>query len=92
MLSLSYITGEHLAYMLAKVNAPEDAVMRAVVQDGEYGLKIDTVQPDDATFAHGERIVLVINEQVSKLLADMKLDVEVTGEEPELVLIKQLEE
>jgi len=39
-----------------------------------------------------KKVVLAIDEQVSELLADMKLDVKVTGEEPELVLTEQLEE
>ncbi|MCH7685490.1 MAG: hypothetical protein IH899_02205 [Planctomycetes bacterium] len=38
------------------------------------------------------KTVLAIDEQVSELLADMKLDVKVTGEESQLVLTEQLEE
>ncbi len=92
MLTLSYAASEHLALMLAEAEAPDDAVIRFVAHDDEIGFAIDTVQPGDATFDHAEKTVLVIDEQVSELVADIKLDVKVTGEEPELVMFEPLEE
>ncbi len=97
MLSVSYTAAERLDHMLADAmladaEVPEDAVIRVVVEDGEFGLKIDTLQPGDTTFDHLEKVVLAIDEQVSKLLADRKLDVNVRGEKPELILIERLEE
>ena len=89
MFSLSYTAGEHLAYMLAMANAPEDAVIRFARDGDGFDLGIDRVRPGDTTFDHLEKVVLAIDEQVSELLADMKLDVKVTGE---LVLIEQPEE
>ncbi len=50
---------------------------------------MNTVQPGDTTFAHSEKTVLAIDEQISRLLADKKLDVEFTGDEPELRLMEQ---
>jgi hypothetical protein len=49
MFSLSYTAGEHLAHELAKTDAPEDAVIRVVVEHGQFGLEIGTVQPGDMT-------------------------------------------
>ncbi len=90
MLSLSYTAGEHLAHELAQANAPEDAVIRVVVEEGQLGLIIDTVQPGDTTFAHAERTVLAIDAQISESLADKRLDLDVVDDQPQLVIVKQL--
>ena len=92
MLSVSYTAAEHLAHMLADANAPEDAVIRFVLDGDRFKLGVDTVKPGDTTFDHLKKVVLAIDEQVSKLLADRKLDVNVRGEEPELILFERLEE
>ncbi len=89
MLALSYTASEHLDLLLAEANAPDDAAIRLVLEGDGFSLEIDTARPGDTTFDHAEKVVLAIDEQVSELLADMKLDVKVTGE---LVLIVQLEE
>ncbi len=92
MLIVSYTAGEHLDLMLAEANAPDDAVVRVVVEGRRVDIGIDIVRPGDTTFDHGGKVVLAIDEQVSELLADMQLDVKVTGEESQLVLSEQLEE
>ena len=92
MLVLSYAASEHLALMLAQEEAPDDAVIRLVVDHGKFGLAIGTVQPGDETFAHAEKTVLAIDEQISGLLANKKLDVKVTGDQPELTLLEQQQE
>ncbi len=92
MLTLSYTASEHLALMLAQAEAPDDAVIRLVAKDNEIGLTIDTAQPGDATFAHAEKTVIAFDEQISRLLANKKLDVEVTGDRPELTLMEQQQE
>ncbi len=93
MLSLSYTASEHFGLLLAEANAPDDAAIRLVLVEGEgFRLEIDTARAGDTTFGHAERTVLAIDAQVSELLANAKLDVKVTGEESELVLIEELEE
>ena len=92
MLSLSDDAGEHLARVLAEANAPEDAVIRVVVKEGQLGLIIDTVQPGDTTFAHAERTVLGIDAQISESLTDKRLDLHVENDEAELVIVEQLME
>ena len=92
MLTLSYAASEHLALMLAEAEAPDDAVLRLVGKHGDFGLAIGTVEPGDETFAHAEKTVLAIDEQVSRLLANKKLDVDVTGDKPELTMMEQQEE
>ncbi len=92
MLTLSYFAGEYLDLMLVEANAPDDAAVRAVVEGRGVDLGIDIPRPGDTTFYHEGKLVLVIDKQTSELLTDMKLDVEVTGEESELILTDQLEE
>ncbi len=82
MFTLSYTASEHLALMLAHPNAPDDAVIRLVPTADEIGLAIDTVRPGDATFDHAEKTVLAIDEQISRWLANKKLDVEFTCDQP----------
>ena len=89
MLVLSYEASEYFALMLAQAEAPDDAVIRLVAKDDEIGFAIDTVQPGDETFAHAEKTVLAIDEQISEWLANKRLDVEFTGDEPELTLTEQ---
>ena len=67
-------------------------MFRLVVKNHEIGLENDTVQPGDSTFAHDEKIVLVIDEQVSRSLANQRLDVDVTGDKPKLKLMEEWEE
>ncbi len=55
MFTLSDTASEHLALMLAHVEAPDDAVMRLVANGDKCGLEIDTVQPGDTTFDHAEK-------------------------------------
>ena len=92
MLNVSYTAVERLGLMIAEANVPDDAVVRVVVEGRGVNLGIDIVRPGDTTFDHGGKVVLVIDEQTGEFLADMYLDVEVTGEESQLVLAEQLEE
>ena len=92
MLTLSYTAQEHFARLLADAEAPDDAVIRLVSENNGIGLAIGTVESGDVTFAHADKAVLAIDEQVSELLANKKIDVRVTDDHSELVLIEQLEE
>ena len=66
-------------------------MFRLIVINHEIGLEIDTVQPGDSTFAHDEKIVLVIDEEVSESVADITLDALVEGDSADLVLIERFE-
>ena len=89
MLTVSHAASELLDQILSDAEAPDDTVIRVISKDGGFGLEIDTVQPGDETFAHSEKTVLAIDEQVSELLANNKLDVDATGDQPELKLTEQ---
>ncbi len=92
MFTVSDTASEHLALVLAHLEAPDDAVIRLVANDGKLGLEIDTFQPGDTTFGHAEKTVLTIEEQVSRLLANQRLVVDVTGDIPSLKLMEQRQE
>ena len=92
MLTLSYTASEYLDLMLVEADVPDNAAIRMAVEGREVDIGIDMVRPGDSTLYHGEKVVLVIDEQVSELLADSKLDVQGMGEESKLVLIELLEE
>ena len=76
--------------IFAEANAPDDAAIRLVIEDEGFSLGIDIVRPSDTTFDHEGKVILAIDELVLELLADMHLDVQVTGEEPVLIQIDQL--
>jgi len=86
---LSYEAREQLALMLAEAESPDDAVMRVSFEGGGFGFAIDRVQPGGETFAHADKTVLAIDEQIAEMLTNKKLDVEFTGDEPELALTEQ---
>ena len=92
MLTVSYTASEYLDLMLAEANAPDDAVIRLFADRDGFVLEIGTAQSGDTTFDHEGKVVLAIDKHTSEFLADMKLDVKVTGEDTELVLTEQLEE
>ncbi|MCH7689033.1 MAG: hypothetical protein IH899_20550 [Planctomycetes bacterium] len=91
MFTVSHAASELLAQMLSNDESSDDAVFRLVVKNDEIGLEIDTVQPGDSTFTHDERIVLVIDEEVSESVADITLDALVEGDSSDLVLIERFE-
>ena len=45
-----------------------------ILKNHENRLEIDTDQPGVSTFAHDEKIVLVIDEEVSESVADITFD------------------
>ncbi len=92
MLTVSYTADEYLDLMLIEADAPDDTAIRMAAEGRGFDLGVDRVRPGDSTLYHGEKVVLVIDEQVSELLADSKLDVQGMGEESKLVLIELLEE
>ncbi|MFQ5895681.1 MAG: hypothetical protein ACE5JJ_07690 [Nitrospinota bacterium] len=87
MLTLTEAAGARLAYLLDEAEAPEDVAVRIVLEGRNLALKLDGARPDDATFAHEGRTVLLLDQKVSQLLADDTLDVEDTDDGPKLALL-----
>lgn len=78
MLTVTTAAAAHLAQMLGAAEAPDDVAVRFVVEGSSLALTLDRPGPGDATFDHSGRMVLLLDEDVSELLADNTLDVEQT--------------
>ncbi len=91
MLTVSHAKSDLLAQMLSNDESSDDAVFRLVVKNHEIKLEIGTVQPGDSTFTHDEKVVLVIDEEVSESVADITLDALVESDSSDLVLIERFE-
>ena len=74
MLTVTEAAGAHLAQLLSEHNAADDVAIRFVLVGQNLSPKLDNVRPDDATFDHEGRTVLVLDEQLSERLADRTLD------------------
>lgn len=84
MLTLTDAAGAHLSGLLGEVEAPDEAAVRIVLQDQGLALRLDQEQPGDKTFEHNGKKVLLLDEQVSNVLAEKTLDVEDSESGPRL--------
>lgn len=84
MLTVTDSAGALLSDMLSE--APDEAAVRFVPQGNGLAPKLDAERPGDATFTHDEKTVLVLDPQISELLADKTLDVQQTPQGPQLAL------
>ena len=90
MLTVTKTASDHLANLLVKASQPEDMVVR--LERGETGdltLRFDYALPDDTTFEHQDRAVLVYSPQLAPTLADTVLDMEDKEDGPQLVVRRQ---
>jgi Fe-S cluster assembly iron-binding protein IscA len=87
MLTITEAAGAHLAQLLDRAAPPEGAVMRlGPGEAGDLALQFDQLRPDDTTFEHEEKTVLVLDAQLAQRLAETTLDVRVDDERPHLFL------
>jgi Fe-S cluster assembly iron-binding protein IscA len=84
MLSVTENAAAHLAEMLNE--APDEAAVRFVPQGNGLLPQLDSERPGDTKFTHDEKTVLVLDQQISELLADKTLDVKDMGQGPQLAL------
>jgi hypothetical protein len=75
-----------LAEMLNEHEAAETDAARLVPEEADYTLHIDTPQPEDETYEHGGRTVLLLTPSVTEALDQMVLDTTKTDEGTELAL------
>lgn len=73
MLTVTDAAGECLAEILA--SSPEGVVIRFSSESGSVVPRIDRPQPEDATFEHDNRTVLVLDQEASSVFGDKMLDV-----------------
>ena len=87
MFTMTETAGEYLTTVLDDANAAEETAIRLVIEDNTLMPKLDNARPGDATFDHEGRTVLVLDEQMTQVLAESRLDVSATEEGPQLVLL-----
>jgi hypothetical protein len=88
MLMLTETAGEYLTTILENTNASAETAVRFVLEGNTLTPKLDNAHPGDETFDHDGRRVLVLDAQVSQVLADSTLDVQATDDGPKLVLLQ----
>lgn len=88
MLMVTQTAGEYLTAILENTNASEETAVRFVLDGNTLTPKLDNAHPGDETFDHDGRKILVLDAQVSQVLADSTLDVQPTDEGPKLVLLQ----
>ncbi len=88
MFTMTELGGTHLAEMLAEIKTEDDddRVIRFLLEGSDLSLMLDTERPDDIVLKHDGQAVLVLDQDVSDVLADATLDVNETDEGPELVI------
>jgi hypothetical protein len=78
MLTVTEAAGAHLAQLLEQRNAPGDIAIRFVCEGQGIALRQDSERPGDTTFQHEGRTVLLLDAQVSELVAAQTLELEGT--------------
>ncbi|HUG93395.1 MAG TPA: hypothetical protein VML55_21330 [Planctomycetaceae bacterium] len=84
MLTVTDQAGARLVQLLGET--PNESVIRIVKRKRRMRLRRDHARPDDATFAHAGRVVLVLDEEIAHTLAARTLDIRETDAGPRLKL------
>jgi len=87
MLMLTEAACGYLTTVLDNANAQDVTAVRFVLEENTLTPMLDNSRPGDETFDHNGRPVLLLDAQVSQVLADSTLDVQATEEGPRLVLL-----
>ncbi len=86
MLTVTVAARDCLLAKLGRRKAADDVAMRFTRKKHGWRLRPDRTSPNDTAFTHQGRNVLLLDEAVSKAMADMKLDVRATAAGPRLKL------
>jgi Fe-S cluster assembly iron-binding protein IscA len=76
----------HLAGLLYSANAPDEAVIRFVLEGHAITPTLDQERPDDTTYEYAGSTVLVLDEHTEALLENRTLDVQDTDDGPRLII------
>lgn len=80
MLSVTDKALEFLAALVDRAQVSEGAAVRIVARQEGWGIEMDQPGPEDETFEHEERTVLILAASVAETLQDNTLDVHDTPE------------
>jgi Fe-S cluster assembly iron-binding protein IscA len=75
-----------LAGVVERAQGSDVAALRIVSQPEGWGMEMGEPRPEDETFEHDARTVLVLDSSVAESLKDLTLDVHDTPEGPRLRL------
>lgn len=88
MFAMTQAAGEFLSGVLERAELPEDAAIRFEIQGNSLISKVDKPRPGDAIFDHDGKKVLVMDDRVSQLLAESRLEVQPSPEGAKLVIVE----
>jgi Fe-S cluster assembly iron-binding protein IscA len=86
MLTVTESAADHLEKLLDECDAPEGGAARFVPEENQLSLQVDSPKPEDETFEHHGKTILVMDQQVSEVLADKRLELKQTNEGVALTL------
>jgi Fe-S cluster assembly iron-binding protein IscA len=86
MLAVTDAASEHIANLLDNRETETDAVVRLVVQDEGLTMVLDSANPDDVTYDHLGRTVLVMKPDLAEQLDGKTLQVEQSEGDARLTL------
>ena len=85
-MQMSHTAGARLQVLLDERRAASEEVVRITRAKKRLRLRRDRQRPDDATFAHDGRVVLVLAPDVAASLASRRLELAETNAGPRLRL------
>jgi len=85
MLQITRPACEHLRQMLT--HAPEGVAVRLYLQYNDLAIAVDEVYDDDLSCVYEGQTVLVMDSEMSQLLSQRRLDVELTEQGPQLAVL-----
>lgn len=88
MLTITKPALDQLSHRLERKRADEDMALRFTRREGGWTLRLDRESAGDTAFTHDGRKVLLLNEDVSKAMADMTLDIRRGGQRSGLWLYR----
>jgi hypothetical protein len=86
MLTVTDAARDRLSRKLEFKKAAEPMALRLTRTERGWGLRPDTARPDDTTFAHQGKNVLLVDDAVSEAMSDATLEVRTTKAGPRLRL------
>ena len=86
MLTMTEQAGEYLTKLLDEAQAPEDKCIRLAAKGDHLVLQFASEEDSDATYMHGGRTVLVVEEGIAEKLDGQKVDIEKKDGKHHLVL------
>jgi len=78
MLTVTPAASEHLANLIDESKGPEGLAVRLVVQEQGLALTPSEPKPDDTTFEHDGRTVLVVDPRAAEMLSERTIDIQQT--------------